>query len=56
MADIDRALDAVAEVMRHGHEWAADYTYSNVTNEYRHRDGDVALRAQVSGWYASALA
>ncbi len=54
-ADIDRALDAVAAVMAHGAEWAADYEYSSLTNEYRHRDGDAALREQVSGWYASAL-
>ena len=56
MADIDHALDAVGEVMRHGAEWAADYDYSNLTNEFRHRDGDAALRAQVAGWYAAALA
>ena len=56
MADMDRALDAVAQVMRHGAAWAADYVYSSVSNEYRHRDGDAALREQVSGWYAAALA
>ncbi|MBL0169697.1 MAG: aminotransferase class V-fold PLP-dependent enzyme [Gemmatimonadaceae bacterium] len=55
MADIDHALDAVESVMRHGAAWAADYAYSNVTNEYRHRDGDAALRARVAGWYAAAL-
>jgi hypothetical protein len=38
-----------AAVMAHGVEWAAD-EYSSLTNEYRHRDGEAALREQVSGW------
>ncbi len=53
-ADIDHALHAVAEVVRNAREWSRDYAYSNVTNEYAHRDGDGALRQRVHDWFAAA--
>ncbi len=52
MADIDHSLHAVAECVRHVGEWSRDYVYSNVTNEYAHRDGDDALRQRVHKWFA----
>jgi hypothetical protein len=53
MADIDRALHAVAECVEHVTEWSKDYVYSSVTNEYVHRAGDAALKARVHGWFNS---
>jgi len=52
MADIDHALHAVAECTAHAEEWAKDYAYSNLTNEYAHREGDAELRRRVQGWFA----
>ena len=52
MADIDHALYAVAECVKHMQVWSQDYVYSNITNEYAHRDGDAALKARVLGWFA----
>ena len=53
-ADIDHALHAVAEVVRNARVWSQDYVYSNVTNEYAHRDGDQALTQRVHAWFAAA--
>jgi selenocysteine lyase/cysteine desulfurase len=53
-ADIDHALHAVAEVVRNARAWSQDYVYSNVTNEYAHRDGDQALTRRVREWFAAA--
>jgi len=50
-ADIDHALNAVAECVAHRVEWSRDYVYSPVTNEYAHRDGDTALKARVHDWF-----
>ena len=33
--------------------WSQDYVYSNLTNEYAHRDGTDALKARVLGWFAN---
>ena len=54
MADIDHAMHAVEEVVRNAKAWSADYSYSNVTNEYAHRDGDAALRTRVHEWFDAA--
>lgn len=51
MADIDHVLHAVAECAAHAEEWSRDYVYSNVTNEYAHKNGDPALRARVHEWF-----
>ena len=51
MADIDHSLHAVAECVKHVREWSQDYVYSNITNEYAHRDGDRALQARVHEWF-----
>ena len=56
MADIDLALDAVAEVMTNVGAWQSDYHYDPRTNEYRHRDGDDAARARVRGWFQAGYA
>jgi len=53
-ADIDHALNAVAEVVRHGRDWSRDYAYSSLTNEYDHRDGDPALTQRVRHWFSAA--
>ena len=51
MADIDHAINAVSECVTHVTQWAKDYVYSNVTNEYAHVRGDAALRARVHDWF-----
>lgn len=51
MADIDHAINAVSECVTHVTQWAKDYVYSNVTNEYAHVRGDAALRARVRDWF-----
>ena len=53
MADIDHALQAVAEVVANIDAWSKDYVYSPRTNEYSHRDGDAAARARVQSWFAA---
>ena len=53
-ADIDHTMNAVAEVVRNARAWSLDYAYSNVTNEYAHRDGDHALTQRVHEWFAAA--
>ena len=47
--EIDYCIDAVAQVVRHGDEWAADYVYSPVTNEYTHRRGPA--HGSVRDWF-----
>lgn len=39
-ADIDHTLNAVREIVEHVHEWAMDYDYSPLTNEFTRRDAD----------------
>lgn len=51
MADIDQSLRAVAECTANAREWAKDYVYSSVTNEYAHRDDGAALKTRVKGWF-----
>jgi selenocysteine lyase/cysteine desulfurase len=50
-ADVDHALAAVAECVANVERWGTDYEYSPRTNEYRHRDGDVAAAARVAAWF-----
>lgn len=52
MADIDHAINAVAECVANVKAWQQDYVYSSTTNEYAHRDGDTALKARVREWFA----
>jgi selenocysteine lyase/cysteine desulfurase len=52
MADIDHSIDAVAECVANVDAWSSDYVYSNLTNEYAHKDGDTALKARVRDWFA----
>ncbi len=52
MADIDHAIDAVAETVANVTAWQRDYVYSNITNEYAHKDGDAVLKARVQEWFA----
>lgn len=51
MADIDHSITAVAECVKNIDAWSRDYVYSNVTNEYAHKDGDTALKARVHEWF-----
>ncbi|MBI2407515.1 MAG: aminotransferase class V-fold PLP-dependent enzyme [Gemmatimonadetes bacterium] len=51
LADIDHAINAVAECVANVDAWSKDYVYSNLTNEYAHKDGDTALRARVRDWF-----
>jgi len=51
MADIDFAIHAVDQCVRHAAEWQRDYVYSSVTNEYAHRDGEQALKRTVQEWF-----
>lgn len=51
MADIDHTLHAVAECVKRAGEWSKDYVYSNVTNEFTHRDGDAAMTTRVHDWF-----
>jgi selenocysteine lyase/cysteine desulfurase len=52
MADIDHAINAVADCVANVDAWQHDYVYSNVTNEYAHKGGDTALKASVRAWFA----
>ncbi|MBA4073041.1 MAG: selenocysteine lyase, partial [Gemmatimonas sp.] len=52
MADIDHAINAVAECVANVKAWQRDYVYSSLTNEYAHKDGDTALRERVQEWFA----
>jgi selenocysteine lyase/cysteine desulfurase len=52
MADIDHAINAVAECVANVKAWQQDYVYSNLTNEYAHKDGDTALKARVQEWFS----
>ena len=51
MADIEHCIRAVAEIVDHADAWSKDYTYSPVTNEYAHRDGDAESMARVHRWF-----
>ena len=52
MADIDHAIHAVREIVAHVDEWAQDYVYSPVTNEFARREGDDgAALARVKTWF-----
>jgi len=51
MADIDYSINAVAECVANVSEWQNDYVYSNITNEYTHKDGDALLKKRVLEWF-----
>jgi len=52
MADIDHTIHAVREIVAHVDEWAQDYVYSPVTNEFARREGDDgAALARVKAWF-----
>ena len=51
-AEIDHTLDAVREIVAHVHEWAREYEYSPVTNEFTPRGADGnAPMARVKRWF-----
>jgi len=52
MADINHTINAVAECVAHADEWQKDYVYSNITNEYSHKDGDTGLKQRVLEWFS----
>jgi selenocysteine lyase/cysteine desulfurase len=52
MADIDCSINAVAECVAHANKWQKDYVYSNLTNEYSHKDGDTLLKQRVLEWFS----
>lgn len=52
MADIDHSIRAVGEIVANVGEWAKDYVYSPISNEFAHRAGDGgAALARVKGWF-----
>ncbi len=52
MADIEHTMHAVREIVRHIDQWAQDYEYSPVTNEFAHRNDDHgAAIAGVRQWF-----
>ena len=51
-AEIDHALDAVRAIVAHGDDWAPDYAYSPLTNEFVHRTVDGhAAHARIRAWF-----
>ena len=52
MSDVDHSINAVAECVANVAAWQKDYSYSNITNEYAHKDGDRALKERVREWFA----
>ncbi|MCK6370974.1 MAG: aminotransferase class V-fold PLP-dependent enzyme, partial [Gammaproteobacteria bacterium] len=55
LAEIDHALDAVADIARHIDSWAEDYRYSPQTNEFTHVDEPHELAALVRSWFDLGL-
>jgi len=51
-AEVERCVEAVEAVVRHGAAWAADYTYSPHTNEFSHNGGWHEARDLVTSWFA----
>ena len=51
-AEIDHALNAVRAIVAHGDDWAPDYAYSPLTNEFVHRTVDGhAAHARIRAWF-----
>ncbi|MHB1283691.1 MAG: hypothetical protein ACYCZI_07440, partial [Metallibacterium scheffleri] len=51
-ADVEHTLHAVREIVAHAPTWAADYAYSQCTNEFSHHAADpAATRARVAQWF-----
>ena len=51
-ADIEHAMHALREIVAHADEWAKDYVYSPVTNEFSHKDHDAtASLAGIKRWF-----
>ena len=54
-ADIEHTLDGVRAIVEHVDEWAKEYVYSPVSNEFTRHDGDTnAPLARVKGWFELA--
>ena len=52
MADIDHSIRAVGEIVANVGQWAKDYVYSPISNEFAHRAGDGgAALARVQQWF-----
>lgn len=52
MADIEQAMHAMREIVEHAEEWARDYVYSPITNEFSHQDhDDSAALAGIKRWF-----
>jgi selenocysteine lyase/cysteine desulfurase len=50
-AEAGHLVEAVSQVAQHHREWAGDYTYSPVTNEFIHRRESGAIGRRVRQWY-----
>ncbi|MCD4829777.1 MAG: aminotransferase class V-fold PLP-dependent enzyme [Candidatus Cloacimonetes bacterium] len=50
--EIELICEAVRDIARNGLEWAADYTYDPLTNEWTHHDDPGFAGKQVSGWFS----
>ncbi len=51
-ADVDHAIDAVEQIVRHAADWSRDYVYSPTTNEFTHRADDSSTRERVAAWFS----
>ena len=52
-AEIEHTLDAVRAIVAHIDDWASDYAYSPLTNEFVHRAADrAATAARIKSWFA----
>lgn len=49
--ELEITCDAIAEIAKHGAEWASDYAYSCETNEYVHKN-EADLEKRVTSWFA----
>lgn len=54
--EIDRIVDALAQIVAHREEWSKDYSYNNQSNAFDHVTADEAkqLDAVVHGWFDRA--
>jgi len=50
-AEANRIVDAITELAANHREWASDYTYDSLTNEYAHRVETGAIGRRVQEWF-----
>jgi len=50
-AEVERLAEAISNLAQHHRDWARDYTYSPVTNEFTHRNETGAIARRVRQWF-----